>query len=290
MDGFLNVHKPTGMTSYDVVHQIKRIASEPHVGHGGTLDPLASGVLLVALGKMTRLLEYVLKRDKSYRATLELGKTSDSYDREGKIEIRNTPRQPELQEVENVLNGFVGKIEQLPPAFSAVHIDGTKAYKLARKGVLFTTPSREIEIYGIQLLRYRYPLVEMDVSCSTGTYIRSLAHDIGQTLETGAILSELCRLSIGEKIKLENAVPLETLTTETLPSFLMSNESILDLLGLPSQIVSPNDLEPMRQGKSLAYPVEPLAHYCLVSETGTILAIGRSDDKGASIHPKKVFI
>jgi len=196
-DGILLVDKASGETSYDVVRKTKRISGLKKVGHAGTLDPFSTGLLIVMLGQGTKLMPFLMEGTKRYRAGIHLGVETDTYDPEGRVvEEKTVPDlSPEL--VREALERFVGEIEQTPPAFSAVHVDGTRAYKLARRGQEVRLSTRRVTIHGIDLLRLDPPRLTVEVHCSGGTYIRSLAHDLGKALDTGAHLVGLRRVASG---------------------------------------------------------------------------------------------
>ncbi len=193
-----NIYKPPGPTSHDVVDQIRKLSGEKRVGHAGTLDPFAEGVLVVAVGReYTKKLGQFLKQDKVYQATIKLGAESDTGDLTGKIsETKNSPK-PSQKQIEEVLKKFLGEIEQIPPAFSAIKIKGQKAYELARKGIAPDLKPRQVKIYSLKILKYRWPYLEIATKVSSGTYIRSLARDIGQALQTGGYLEKLIRTKVG---------------------------------------------------------------------------------------------
>ncbi len=197
--GIFSVYKPRGITSHDVVEKVRKITGEKRVGHGGTLDPFASGVLVIGVGReYTKQLGNILKgTEKVYRATIRLGATSTTDDPEGEIiEVRH-PNIPTQEKVTNVLEDFEGEIEQLPPAFSAIKIKGKKAYELARKGIMPFLKPRKVIIKRIELLHYRWPFLDIEVVVSSGTYIRSLARDIGQKLGVGGYVIKLERTRVG---------------------------------------------------------------------------------------------
>jgi tRNA pseudouridine55 synthase len=197
VDGTLNVNKPAGITSYKVVALIKRLCGERRVGHGGTLDPAASGVLPVCLGKATRTIEYFLELSKNYLAEIELGVTTDSYDASGKVISRNDFSKIDLSMLTQTFSTFSGDIWQKPPMFSALKHQGTPLYRLARAGVTIDRPRRPAKIYHIELISFESPLVMIEVDCGRGTYIRSLAHDLGEALGCGGTLKSLVRLKYG---------------------------------------------------------------------------------------------
>ena len=193
------MNKPTGMTSHDVVDVVRRITGERTVGHAGTLDPLASGVLVVGVGReATKVLGTISKgTEKTYRATVWLGATSDTYDAEGRISENEEVIPPKKIEVQSALRKFTGTFQQTPPVYSAIKVGGVKAYDRARKGESFQLEPRTVTIHSINLRKYTWPTVEFDVTCSSGTYIRSLAHDLGEALGVGGLLQSLERTSVG---------------------------------------------------------------------------------------------
>lgn len=194
--GFLNIYKEKGQTSFDVIRDLRRITGIKRIGHTGTLDPMAEGVLVVALGEATKLIEFLMKDGKEYQAEILLGKKSDTYDAEGKIQEVSS-QQPTLEKITKVLKKFKGEIEQIPPKFSALKIEGKRAYEMARKGRDFEMKPRKINIYNIVIHEYSYPILKVDINCSSGTYIRSIANDLGDSLGTGALLDGLIRTKSG---------------------------------------------------------------------------------------------
>jgi tRNA pseudouridine55 synthase len=210
MDGVLVIDKPEGLTSHDVVQRVRRWAGQRRVGHLGTLDPGATGVLPVALGEATKLSRLLTLGRKAYRGVIRLGIETDSYDREGKVVAEYEGTWPEGEAVQRALERFRGEIEQVPPPFSAVKRGGEAAYRLARKGVRVELEPRKVTLYEIELLDYRPPEIELRVECSAGTYLRSIAQDLGRLLGTGAHLASLCRTASGP-FALEQAIPLERL-------------------------------------------------------------------------------
>lgn len=201
-DKIILIDKPSEMTSFGVVARIRRVLSRDagkkvKVGHTGTLDPFATGLMIIVVGKECRNAMVYSKLDKVYEAKIELGRTSTTGDPEGdKTEISDNI--PSLEQIKNTLAHFNGKIKQRPPIYSAIKINGERAYKLAREGKEVEIPEREIEIFSLELLNYDYPFVDIRTHVSSGTYIRTLAEDIGSKLETGAYCKELRRTSIAE--------------------------------------------------------------------------------------------
>lgn len=196
------IDKPAGITSFGVVARIRRILKEKagkkiKVGHTGTLDPFATGLLILLAGKGTKRSNEFLKLDKWYEATIHLGACSTTGDPEGEIKNEETPKIPTREEVEKATKSFLGKITQKVPAFSAVKINGRRAYDLARKGKPVDTPTREVEIYALEILDYNYPELKIRTHVSSGTYIRTLGEDLGQALGTSAYLTALRRTKIG---------------------------------------------------------------------------------------------
>ena len=201
-DQIILIDKPAGISSFGVVAKIRgRLKAEfghkVKVGHTGTLDPFATGLLILLSGKMTKRSNEFLKLDKVYEATLRLGYTSTTGDPEGEITKYPQNIEPTHQEITETISNFIGTIAQTPPKYSAIKINGQRAYKLARKGADFELPSRNVTIYDIDILDYTYPVLKIYVHCSSGTYIRTLAEDIGQTLNTGAYLTALRRIKVG---------------------------------------------------------------------------------------------
>ena len=210
MDGILNVNKPPGKTSYSIVALVKRLSGERRVGHAGTLDPDASGVLPVCIGQGTRVVQFLMNTTKSYRAQIELGVTTDTYDTSGQVTHQTDPSGISHEQVETALTPFRGNIQQIPPAYSAVKYRGRPLYQWARAGIKVEKKSRPAIIYRLELIDFTLPLVTVEVECGKGTYIRSLAHDFGQALGCGASLKSLVRLHCGP-FHIKDAVSLPRL-------------------------------------------------------------------------------
>jgi tRNA pseudouridine55 synthase len=226
--GLLVVDKPLEWTSHDVVGRVRRLADERRVGHAGTLDPLATGVLLVCVGQATRLVEYLVGHDKSYETTIRLGQTTATYDAEGAV-VLERPVEVSPAEIAGALNRFRGHIRQRPPVYSAVKQDGQPLYKRARRGETVEAPLREVVIHSLEFLDWRPPLLDLRVVCSSGTYIRSLAHDIGEALGTGGHVTALRRTAVGD-FTLDEAVALGDLTPENLAGHLRPPETAVRAL------------------------------------------------------------
>jgi tRNA pseudouridine55 synthase len=210
-DGILNLDKPRGPTSHDVVARVRRLTGVRRVGHAGTLDPLATGVLLVCIGKATRVSEYLGAGQKVYRARVRLGITTDTYDAEGQVVASADLAQVSRAEVERALARFRGTIEQVPPMYSALKHEGQPLHRLARQGIEVERAPRRVEITRLELTRWEPPECTLEVTCSPGTYVRALAHDVGQALGCGAHLAGLVRLASG-RFRLEDGVTLDAFT------------------------------------------------------------------------------
>ena len=209
--GFLNLYKPVGMSSMEALRRVKRITGQrKKVGHAGTLDPLAEGVLPICFGQATRLMEQVVSGSKRYRMTVRLGAKSNTYDAEGDIEEIASPASLTRSEIASTLVQFVGAIQQVPPMYSAIKKDGRRLYELARAGKVIERAPRPVMISAIQIDRIDLPFLQITVDCGRGTYLRSIAHDLGEGLGVGAYVTELSRLSCGQ-FNAENGVTLDDL-------------------------------------------------------------------------------
>jgi tRNA pseudouridine55 synthase len=211
---FLLIDKPAGITSHDVVDEVRRITGERKVGHGGTLDPMATGLLIVAVGRSStkQLGTLINKTSKTYLAEMFLGEERDTHDIEGvAVEKKNNFPKPKKAPLKKLLEEFKGEIEQIPPKHSAIKVGGTKAYKLARKGKEVNLPRRKVTIYDLRLVSYKFPILKIKAEVSSGTYIRALARDIGRRIGSGAYLTSLRRTKIG-KYSVNEAVTLDKLT------------------------------------------------------------------------------
>jgi tRNA pseudouridine55 synthase len=209
-NGLLVVDKPAGITSRDAVDRAQTwFPRSTKLGHTGTLDPLATGVLVLTLGQATRLSEYVQRMRKTYRATVRFGAISDSDDADGNLIQRCVDRPPDREAVERALSGFLGTISQLPPAYSALKTTGRRACDLARRGIEVALAPRPVEVYALQLLSYEYPRLALEIECGKGTYIRSLARDLGERLGCGGHVETLRRLRVGS-FAADRALSLDT--------------------------------------------------------------------------------
>jgi tRNA pseudouridine55 synthase len=211
--GVIILSKPPGMTSRKALNFIQRLAKPAKVGHAGTLDPLAVGVLVVCVGSATRLIEYVQRMPKTYKATFLLGRTSDTEDTQGHVEILPDAREPGLEELAEGASKLTGRIMQRPPVYSAIKVHGKRAYDLARRGKDVELKARPIDVYRFEVLRYDYPEVEALIQCGSGGYVRSLGRDMAESLGTGAVMSALTRSAIGD-YRIEEAANPDDLTPD----------------------------------------------------------------------------
>jgi tRNA pseudouridine55 synthase len=296
MDGILVINKPLGWTSHDVVGRIRGLTLQKRVGHAGTLDPMATGVLLVCLGRATRVSEYLMASDKLYRAVMQLGVETDTYDADGQV-VATRPVNVSESDLRGALTECIGVIEQVPPMYSALKLQGKPLYKLARKGVEVEREPRRVTIYSINLCAWESPdprdggggLVTIDVRCAPGTYIRSLAHDIGAMLGCGAHLTALTRLASGS-FTIEDAVKLEDLDLANLSGLLRPMDAALE--DLPAITLDADNARRVLMGQTIApngveAPAGPLcrAH----DPDGALLAIMAYDTLAQLWRPKKVL-
>jgi len=219
ISGILIINKPAGPTSHDIVDKIRRITKVKKVGHAGTLDPFAKGVLIILINKATKAQQKFMILHKTYTAIIFLGAVSNTYDKTGNISVLNNTPPIKRNAIKKILKNFTGEIKQIPPAFSAIKINGKRAYELARKGIKLKLKPRKIKIYNIKLLKYNWPYLEIKIKCSKGTYIRSLANDIGKKLGCGAYLKELTRNKIG-KFNLKKAINLDKITKDNWQNYI----------------------------------------------------------------------
>lgn len=211
---FILINKQTGISSFKVISILRKTTGVRKIGHAGTLDPIASGLLIVAIGReSTKRLSHFMNLEKEYLASVYLGKNTDTYDREGKIVSEYSGKDIEIKEIKKAISSFIGQIEQIPPMFSAKKYKGKKLYELARKGVEVDRKASLVDIKEIKILKYKWPNLKFRVQCSKGTYIRSLAYDLGKTLKTGAYLKELVRTKIG-KHDLKSAYQLKEISED----------------------------------------------------------------------------
>jgi tRNA pseudouridine55 synthase len=288
--GILNVDKPAGLSSHSVVAAIRKASNLSRVGHSGTLDPMATGVLLIGVGQGVRVSEYLIDHDKKYHARVRLGVETDTYDATGKIvaqrEVTATGDQ-----IVDALQSFVGKLAQMPPAYSAIKKDGVPHYKLARRGEHVDTQPRDVEIFSIAWRGATLPDVEFDVHCSKGTYIRSLAHDLGEKLGCGGHLTALTRTAIGN-FSLDDAVSLDQLRDAFANGFAERYVIPMDeaLLQFEAIVIDPQTATSIQQGRALAcgrtFTTPLLRAY---STSGEFIALLERGQEAGMWKPRKVF-
>lgn len=283
MFGFLNVYKPKGKTSHDVVAILRRITKIKQIGHTGTLDPFAEGVLPICIGKSTRLIEF-LNDDKAYVATVKLGSSTTTYDLEGEV-VNTSPKIVSLKEIELLLKSFNGEIEQYPPIYSAIKVNGKKLYDYARKGEEVEIKPRKVFISEIKIIDFdeKNQVLELYVACSKGTYIRSIANDLGKNLGTFAHLIKLVRTKAGI-FDIKNALQLEDIdTSEKIESNLINPLNCLDYAKYSINEIEKNKIS---NGNSIKIDI-PKGTVILIDEN-KIAAIG--DVENGIFKCKKVFI
>ncbi|HEY51097.1 MAG TPA: tRNA pseudouridine(55) synthase TruB [Dehalococcoidia bacterium] len=292
MDGILNINKPEGITSYRVVSLVKRLSGERRVGHAGTLDPMATGVLPVCLDQATRIVEFLAGAAKTYRAGIELGVTTDTYDASGKVVHRENPAGIGREQVETALASFRGVIQQTPPMYSAIKHQGKKLYQLARAGITIERKSRPTTIHRLDMVDFQMPNVTVEVECGKGTYIRSLAHDLGQILGCGASLKSLVRQHYGP-FDIEDAVRLPQLEDAFRHGCWEHFVHPMDLVlsTWPATVVDEATAQSIRNGAPVALPLESSGGGRCRAYTadGHFLGILRFEPENERWHPEKVF-
>ncbi len=301
MDGVLNLNKPSGPTSHDMVDRVRAAARIRRVGHAGTLDPLATGVLVICIGRATRIVEYLMPGQKVYRAELRLGVTTDTYDAEGEI-ISTAPVDHTRAQVEAALAPFRGAIEQIPPMYSAVKHRGEPLYRLARRGVQVEREPRPVEIFELTMEAWNPPDCTLKIVCSSGVYVRTLAHDLGQALGCGAHLTELTRLASGD-FWLEDSVSIEEFERQAgegrwrdsvqpidaaldhLPALHLTDDEARRIC--TGQAITPPSPTKALSTKGNGPPAEHLAR--AYGPGGTFLALIVHDEENRKWRPRKVF-
>ncbi|MDV5114759.1 tRNA pseudouridine(55) synthase TruB [Clostridium perfringens] len=288
MNGVINIYKNTGMTSFDVVAMVRRVAKMKKVGHTGTLDPAASGVLPVCLGKATKIIDYIMENKKVYRVNLKLGMVTDTYDLEGEVLREEDASYITKDEILNCINSFVGTIDQVPPMYSALKQNGVRLYELARQGIEVHREARKVTIYSIENIKIESnDNIQMDICCSKGTYIRSLCYDIGEKLNVGATMTALERIQNGPFTK-EEAINIEDLTEELLEKHIISIEKALD--SFKKIIVNEKFGKLLRNGvkvfdnRMYSEEVEFNKLYRVYEDNGVFLGLGKRDEKGFKLE------
>ncbi len=292
MDGILNLNKPLGKTSFSMVAMVKRLTGEQRVGHAGTLDPAATGVLPVCLGQGTRVIEFLVDATKAYRAEIELGVVTDTYDANGRITQRGDPSGISRDQLELVLTSFCGLIWQTPPMYSAVKYQGKPLYELARAGITVERSSRLAKIHRLELVDWQPPVATIEVVCGKGTYIRSLAYDLGQALGCGAYLKGLTRLRCG-LFDIRDAVSVPQLEDAFYHGywqhFIYPIDSVL--LHWAAMVVSDDVGQSIKNGRSLVLEVgSSYENRCRVyALDGRFLGVLRFNSERGQWQPEKVF-
>ena len=280
--GFLNIYKPVGMTSHDVVSVLRRVTKIKQIGHTGTLDPFAEGVLPICIGKATRLIEY-LQDDKEYLATVQFGAATNTFDLDGE-KVFTSDKKVSRDDIKEGLKSFEGEILQLPPIFSAIKVKGKKLYEYARKGEEVEIQPRKVVIENIELKNFDEELQQAQIllKCSKGTYIRSIANDLGKNLGCGGYLIKLIRIQAG-KFRVENSVQLDGIDVES------NLINPLDILSLPKIAVDNDDLARIKNGMPIYKTCDKIGNFVsLIYNDVEICAVGIAD--GEKIKLKKVFI
>ena len=284
--GLLNVYKTNGWTSRDVVNRIERLVKPARAGHAGTLDPLAEGVLIVCVGTATRLISAVQEHDKEYRAVFRLGCRSPTDDNTAELTTVDVTHPPQPADIENLLPQFIGDIQQTPPQFSAVHVDGQRAYNLARRGETVEIAPRQVHVERITLLRYEWPQLELLIQCGSGTYIRSIGRDLGNLLGCGAVMTELVRTRIGP-FDLKTAVRLDDLDKETLANHLRPPAAAVE--HWPRHVCTAAELWEIAHGRQITGVTPQAGRVALLTLSGELAALGEPRSLGR-IAPTQVFI
>ncbi|MCL4458697.1 MAG: tRNA pseudouridine(55) synthase TruB [Chloroflexi bacterium] len=298
MDGIFNINKPAGLTSFDAVAAVRRFSGQRRVGHAGTLDPLAEGVLLICLGKATRVVEYLARARKIYCAEIYLGVSTDTFDALGRV-VAVCEVEVGQDEVEKVLRSLVGKRCQVPPMYSAIKRGGVPLYKLARAGKEVEREPREVEIYAIRLINWQRPLLRIALECSKGTYVRSIAQEIGERLGCGAHLSHLSRLAVGH-FTIDDSIPLADLEDAFLQEYWSSliyplDEGLLDhdavILSAESERVVKNG-RPWgpKSGPSKGHSYDEIGPCRAYTASGEMIAVLEFDPRGQHWLSQKVFV
>ncbi len=275
MDGIVNIWKPTGLTSHDVVSRVRRAVGTRRVGHTGTLDPMAEGVLPICIGKATHAVDFVVAAKKTYECTMCLGKTTDSEDSTGTV-LEERPVLCGEEDIKRVMAQFEGECDQIPPMYSAVHHEGKRLYDLARQGITVERKPRRVTFYKIVLLDISLPYVTFEVECSKGAYIRTLCKDMGEALSCGAHMTALSRTASGRFTK-ENAAPLADFE-EAPEGYILPTALVFDHL----RKVTANEEEEkrIRNGAAILNPYREAGEYAVFSESGALLCLSKGIMQG----------
>ncbi len=272
MNGIINIYKPVGMTSHDVVNRVRRIVGTKKVGHTGTLDPDAEGVLPVCINRGTKVADMLTVSDKRYTAEFKLGITTDTLDISGTV-LEQRPVNVTKEQIAECIKSFVGKIEQIPPMYSAIKVGGRKLCDLARKGIEVERKARTVDIYSIDILDVKGDCFTIDVKCSKGTYIRTLGSDIGEKLGCGAVMTRLVRTQ-SSIFKAESSVKLEDLTTDNYKDYVILADELFDCDKIT---VKGELLAKVLNGNAIKYDGAQGAQYKVYDEDGNFLCLSEMD-------------
>jgi tRNA pseudouridine55 synthase len=290
--GVLILDKPSGITSRALVDRVACLFPRIKVGHAGTLDPLASGILIICVGTATRLVGTIQELAKSYRTVVRLGARSDTLDADGRVVEEACPRVPDREEIDQAMPRFLGQIDQLPPEYSAVKVKGRRAYDLARAGRTVELAPRSVRIDRIAVGRYVWPRLELEIDCGSGTYIRSVARDLGAALGCGGYVEKLARIRVGP-FTLREAVGPDDLSSESIDRYL---RPALDAVpNLPRLRLGPSELEAVAHGRRLATSAIggariPDGRVALIDSAGKLIALGDVVQEEGWCQPRKVLI
>jgi len=299
MNGILNINKPQGLTSFEVVARVKRITGERHTGHAGTLDPLATGVLPICLGKATRVIEYLFNQTKTYLSEIEFGIATDTYDSTGKILRTVDVSGISLERVEKALEGFRGVISQIPPMYSALKHKGRPLYKLARQGIEVERPSRPAQIFSLEITNWQPPVATLEIVCGKGTYIRSLANDLGEALGYGAVMKSLIRSRVGP-FDLQEALTLAQLEEAArlglVDKYLFPPDFVLDsfaalVVNAEQQcaLIHGNPVTVVFNDKFDSSTIAPGTRCRVYTADGSFLGVVRYESENHCWRPEKIF-
>ena len=290
ISGVMVVDKPVGKTSHDVVQIIRKGTGLRRIGHTGTLDPRASGVLVILIGPAVRLSEYLLTDRKRYEATIRFGAVSDTYDGDGLIQPTGVDVHLTEDQILEAMKAFTGEFDQVPPAYSAIKLQGRKAYELARQGQKVVLPSRKVDVFSFDLVEFNLPEISVDIYCSSGTYIRSIAHELGEKLGCGAYLNGL-RRTVSGHFSLRDAITIPDLQAcfeegtwyqHLIPA--------ADSLGGMQEVLLDMEMEAeIRHGRKIPAKFDDAAIAKAVSEQGELVAILEKSSDAMTWQPKKVF-
>ena len=286
LNGLLVLDKPGGMTSRAALDRAQRwFPRRTRLGHTGTLDPLATGVLVLCLGNSTRLAEYVQRMGKTYRTRLRLGATSDTDDADGTVTAVEGARVPTPDEIATAVKAFVGPIAQTPPAFSAVKVTGRRAYDLARSGEEVALAAKTVQVYGIDVLAYEPPLLDLEVRCGKGTYVRSLGRDLGARLGCGALVQKLRRLRVGP-FTVDNAVSLDAGAEEARANLRPVEEAVAELQAVT---LGDAELKRLRQGQAVPLGACDAGEVAVFDAGLRLVAVAAFDAENRLLRPAKVL-